>query len=289
MSPDAAPLGHHVSGSGEEVVYLNGGMMTWAGWAPVAERLGIGFRGVFFDFRGQLRSPGRARGGLEQHVRDTVALLDTLGVTRAHFLGTSFGAEVGLLLAARHPERVTSLAAVTATDVASPSLIRKMGELRQTVCDVLAGGDRTAYLSRLIRAVYSPSYRREKIPELRRAGEWVDALPREWFEGLLGILDAIEDLDLRPWLSEIRCPVLVVHAAADTLMPRERARTLAAALPRPEWLEHTHSGHALVVEDPLWLGDACRSFFLRHGARGESSGGARGKSGGAAPLPEDRA
>src|SRR5205814_415494 len=53
---------------------------------------------------------------LAGHVAEVAALLDTLGIERAHVLGTSFGGEVAVYLAALRPERVASLVAVTAVD-----------------------------------------------------------------------------------------------------------------------------------------------------------------------------
>ena len=42
-------------------------------------------------------------------MRDAVAVLDALGIGRAHFLGSSWGARLGFALGEHAPERVLSL------------------------------------------------------------------------------------------------------------------------------------------------------------------------------------
>ena len=70
------------------------------------------FRLVFADHRGQGGSdkPREASAyALPTRVRDAVAVLDALGLGRAHFLGSSWGARLGFALGEHAPERLLSL------------------------------------------------------------------------------------------------------------------------------------------------------------------------------------
>jgi pimeloyl-ACP methyl ester carboxylesterase len=70
------------------------------------------FRLVFADHRGQGGSdkPRQASAyALPTRVGDAVAVLDALGIDRAHFLGASWGARLGFALGEHSPERVLSL------------------------------------------------------------------------------------------------------------------------------------------------------------------------------------
>jgi pimeloyl-ACP methyl ester carboxylesterase len=70
------------------------------------------FRLIFADHRGQGGSdkPREASAyALPTRVGDAVALLDALGIERAHFLGSSWGARLGFALGEHAPERVLSL------------------------------------------------------------------------------------------------------------------------------------------------------------------------------------
>jgi pimeloyl-ACP methyl ester carboxylesterase len=70
------------------------------------------FRLVFTDHRGQGGSdkPHEADAyALATRVADALAVLDALGIERAHFLGSSWGARLGFALGEHAPERVLSL------------------------------------------------------------------------------------------------------------------------------------------------------------------------------------
>jgi pimeloyl-ACP methyl ester carboxylesterase len=102
---------------GEPVVLLHGfpqGMQTWD---EVARRLhGRGLRTLAPDQRGYspgARPPGRRNYRLDLLVADTIALLDAAGLDRAHLVGHDWGAAVAWATAARHPDRLRSLTAVS--------------------------------------------------------------------------------------------------------------------------------------------------------------------------------
>ncbi|BCJ51514.1 haloalkane dehalogenase [Actinoplanes sp. NBRC 14428] len=75
-----------------------------------------GLRTYALDQRGY--SPGARPGAVAEYrlsepAADAVAVLDALGVDRAHVVGHDWGAQVGWLLAAQHPERVRTLTVVS--------------------------------------------------------------------------------------------------------------------------------------------------------------------------------
>lgn len=263
---DSSLLAHAVEGEGEPLLVLNGGMMTWAAWGPVTEALAADYRLVLCDLRGQLLSPGAAPVDLAGNVADLTALLDHLGIDSVHVLGTSYGGEIGLLLAAFAPERVRSLVAVTVADYATDAIRRGAEDLRRLIASGREGGDKGALHDRVIQEVYSSDYRDRFAAELAARREEVAGLPDSWFEGLKTILDATERFDLRPHLRKIGCPTLVVIAARDDVMPQQRSIDLAAAIDRAEIKVHETSGHALVAEDPVWLTAVCSDFLRRHAA-----------------------
>lgn len=74
--------------------------------------MGGEFRLIFADHRGQGGSdkPRDASAyALATRVADALAVLDALGIERAHFLGSSWGARLGFALGEHAPERVLSL------------------------------------------------------------------------------------------------------------------------------------------------------------------------------------
>lgn len=257
-------LAHGLSGErGEVVLTLNGGMMTHGSWAPVTAGLLDAYRVLGCDFRGQLLSPGEGHRRLEDHVPDVVALLDALGLAAVHVLATSFGGEIGLLLAAAHPDRVHTLAVVAAADRTPPGMAEDSRRLRDLVRQAAADGDRQGVFEALSERVYSARFQRRHAAELAARKAQSAALPDAWFLGLDGILASIESFDLGPLLGSIGCPTLIVHAAGDEVMTEPRVRALAAAIDGAELAVHPTSGHALVAEDPAWLGRVYRDFLDR--------------------------
>ena len=268
-----APLTHAIAGEGPPVVLLNGGMMTLSAWEPVASRLragsdgaGAGYRTLGFDFRGQLLSPGPPPPDLAGHARDVVALLDHVEWESAHFVGVSFGAEVTVELAATFPQRVRSLVLVTAMDRETPEFRRGSDEMRAILAAVRAGGARGPFYDQLIEGVYSEAYLDREAAAFAARRTLVEQLPATWYDGVDGLLAALEGFDLRDRLARIDCPALVAIAADDRVMAPERSRALAAAL-HAEVVEHPTSGHGLVAEDPAWLAAAVLDFLDRVEAR----------------------
>jgi 3-oxoadipate enol-lactonase len=265
-------LGHRVDGTGAPVLLLNGGLMSYPAWGEVAEALARSHRVVRCDFRGQLLSPGEPPASLDGHAADVVTLLDHFGMNAVHVVGTSFGALVGVALAAERPERVRSLALVTATDHLDAALSEEARALRQACQVAASGGDGGAVLDVLAPLTFSAAWREANASALAQRRQQIAALPGAWFQALERLLAVLEGLDLRSRLGRVRCPALVVAAAEDATFPLERSLALAAGLPDATLEVVAGSGHALVVERPTRLVEILRTFLARAGSAGPEGG-----------------
>lgn len=102
---------------GDPVLLLHGFPQHSGEWADALPALhAAGLRTYALDQRGY--SPGARPAEVEAYrmaecVADAVAVLDALGVDAAHVVGHDWGAVVAWTLAARHPERVRTLTAVS--------------------------------------------------------------------------------------------------------------------------------------------------------------------------------
>jgi len=246
-------LAHRVSGlaNGDPVLLLNGGLMTFVSWGPIAEDLERAFRVVAFDFRGMLRSPGVPPATLDGHADDVVRLLDHLALARVHAVGTSFGAEVAVLLAAAHPERVRSLTLITATDRITGPMSEAGARLREASLRAAAGADGGVMLDLLTESAFSPAYVAAHADTFADRRRQFGTMPAEWFESAGALLASLESLDLRPALSRIACPTLVVGGELDRTFPPAHSQALAAGIRGARLDVVSGSGHALVAEQPL--------------------------------------
>ena len=251
-------------GAGPPLLLLNGIAMTAASWQPVAGPLAERFTVIRCDLRGQLMSPGEPPADVGAHVGDVIELLDHLGLDSVHVLATSFGGAVGALLAARRPDRVRSLLSVASADGFTEVMAAEVARWRAGVVESLSSGDRGVLSDVLEPVVYSPAYVEAHREERAFRRSQIAALPKRWFEDLIGLLDSAESFSLADELASIRCPTLVVAAELDGFIPLDRCRALADAIPGAEFRIIEGAGHAVVVEDPAAVVDLALDSFGAH-------------------------
>lgn len=98
-------------GEGDPVVLLHGFPQHWWQWHSVAPAIAEhGYRAICPDLRGAGWTEADApRIERETRMRDLVAVLDALGVERAHLVCHDMGAITGIQLSYAHPERVRTM------------------------------------------------------------------------------------------------------------------------------------------------------------------------------------
>lgn len=236
---------HAPSDSALPVVYLNGIGMTISHWQPLVELLPLRPT-LLHDFRDQLRSP-RARSGytMQAHIDDLVSLLDELGIERALLVGTSYGAEVAMLVALAEPDRCAGLVLI---DGVSESDARLKAAVTSWKSAALA--DPVAFYRSLIPWNYSATYIDAHAADLAAREGAVASLPRDYFEGFARLCDAFLALDITDRLTEIACPTLVIVAENDILKDQRYSRIIHERIAGSQLEVIPGAGHAVVLEDP---------------------------------------
>ena len=104
-------------GAGDPVIFLHGFPDTAYVWRhQIAALTAAGFRAIAPDLRGRGKSERPARVedyALPAIVADVAAMMDTLGMARAHIVGHDWGAALAWFFATRHPERVDHLVVIS--------------------------------------------------------------------------------------------------------------------------------------------------------------------------------
>jgi pimeloyl-ACP methyl ester carboxylesterase len=242
------------------VLLIGGIAMSMDWWEDqFCERLASGPRFVIrYDLRdtgGSVASePGAPSYDGMDLVADAVALLDALGVTRAHVVGVSMGGAIAQQLALDHADRVASLTLI-ATTAGGPGLPPPSEGLRsrfaapppepdwsdrQAVVDYLVD-DVRAYAGTL---PFDEDAARALVSKAVDRTVDVEASTKNH-----ALLEGGEPL--RPRLGEIRAPTLVLHGTADPLFPPAHGEALAAAIPRARLVLLEGMGHE-VPPRPLW-------------------------------------
>src|SRR5512132_3789069 len=99
------------AGQGPEVVLIHGsgpGVTAYANWRLVIPALAESFHVVAPDMVGfgYTERPGDVSYSVQTWADQTVGLMDSLGIQKAHLVGNSFGGSIALRIATQHPDRV---------------------------------------------------------------------------------------------------------------------------------------------------------------------------------------
>lgn len=175
--------------------------------------------------------PVKAPYGLADMAADTLGVMDALGLGRVHLCGASMGGMIVQHLAARHPERVKSLALMMTTS-GSRHLPQPGARVRMAMLSRPDGRDRAAivrHLERLLAVIGSPGYPPEPQAMRRRLEA---AVARAWRpKGTARQITAIvADGDRSPLLARIAAPTRVIHGREDPLVPVAAADDLVAKI-----------------------------------------------------------
>ncbi len=203
----------------------------------------------------------RSAYSLTDMAADGIALLDELGVERAHIVGASMGGMIAQHIAARYPQRVLSLTSVMST-TGNRRLPSGSKEAMRVLSNRPSSGDKedmVAYSVRAARVIGSPAYPAEEERLQRRVRSDYE---RGWYpQGVARQMAAIvADGDRRMMLKNISAPTLVIHGEADPLVPVEGGRDTAANIPGAELLLIPGMGHDL----PLALVDTLADAIACH-------------------------
>lgn len=254
MSP--VPLHHEIHGQHDAptLVLLGSLGSTLAMWEPQVEALRRDLCVVPVDLRGHGASPGGPGPyAIDDLGGDVVALLDRLGLERAHLAGLSLGGMIAQWVAARHPERVDRLALLaTSTRLPPPEQWHERAATARSQGTVaLADG----VVSRWFTAPFAERHP-DEVERFRQMIAGTDD------EGYAGCCEAIAALDLREDAPRITAPTLVLAADQDPATPPEHGEALAEAIPDAQLQVVEQAAHLLSVEQPQAVTNALRAHVL---------------------------
>lgn len=219
--------------------------------ADALRRLGRSCRVIHFDRRGLgMSDPVHpdAPPTLEQWMSDSLSVLDAARSTSAAVLAWADGALLGTLLAASHPERVSSLALVNGfarftEDPEQPWAIPRsvaLGHVDETIAVDATPGEFD------VLSLIAPSV----ADEASFRGWWDRAGHRAASPATARSLrEVVVDADVRDVLPAVSVPTLVLHRTANRATPVEHGRLLAERIPKSRLVELPGA------DDLWWVGD----------------------------------
>ena len=254
------------AGSGEDVVLIHGsgpGVTSYANWRVVIPALSQRFHVVAPDMVGFGFSerPTGIQYGLQTWADQTVALMETLGIQKAHLVGNSFGGAIALRIATQHPERVNKLVLMGSMGVPfpiTPGLDRVWGyepsfENMRKVLDVFAYS-RELVNDELARVRYEGSIQpgfQESFSAMFPADE--SGSRQRWVEAMV-----TPDDELRA----LRNRTLIVHGREDQVIPVSNSYRLEEVIDRADLAVFSHCGHWSMIERTSDFNRLVTDFFL---------------------------
>jgi pimeloyl-[acyl-carrier protein] methyl ester esterase len=162
--------------------------------------------------------------------------------------GWSLGAQLALAIAARHPSRVGKLLLVAGT----PCFVQRKGWPHAMAPAMLAefaagvAADAASMLPRFVGGFNRGDARAKAVTvELLQLAD-----PHPSGEVLATGLNWLRDIDLRDLAPTVTAPTLLLHGAADSLMPLAAAEALAALIPGARLAVLDNCAHAPFMSRP---------------------------------------
>jgi 3-oxoadipate enol-lactonase len=244
MVDDGARLAYQLDGPPDApaVLFLNSLGCDLRMWEPQAAALADQFRVIRFDTRGHGRSDAPAADySVERLGRDAIALMDALGIERAHICGLSLGGIVALWLAINRSGRIMrAVFANTAARIGSNEMWAERIEFMRA--NGIAG------MQEMVVARFLSEGFRARDPETTAlVSEMIGATP---LDGYLGCCAALRDADLRNLTSTIETRSLVIGGELDVATPPAQAEDLHAAIVPSELMVIPNVAHLSNLEAP---------------------------------------
>jgi pimeloyl-ACP methyl ester carboxylesterase len=232
--PAASPL-LLINGLGSQSINYD---ETWCG-----QFVDAGFFVIRFDNRDVgLSSKLDHDYSLDEMAADALAVLDELGIARAHVHGISLGGAIVQVLAINHPERLVSVTSVMARS-GDPS-VGASTDQALALLTATPPSERDAYVQHFLeqqRTWGSPA----EFDEERLTAAALAAYDRSFYpEGReRQRRAAVSATNRTQALRQVRIPTLVIHGDQDKLVDVSAGRQIASLIPGSRYVEFKGMGH----------------------------------------------
>jgi pimeloyl-ACP methyl ester carboxylesterase len=240
------------------------------GWPQgfIESLIDSGFRVIRFDYRGTGMSDWiedwkESPYALADLANDAVAILNTLGIKRAHLVGISLGGMVAQEFAIDHPERTLTLASI----MSSGNIVDKSlpGISLKTTFDLIKIGLKYGIIpsekntiklhvaARIILrgdATHDIDVRgtaRQVLYNLRKRNGYNSEASRQHHQAVYRSGSRYEKL------KDVQIPTLIIHGLKDPFIPIEHSKKLASILPNStvKWFENMGHDVPPALFEPL--------------------------------------
>jgi pimeloyl-ACP methyl ester carboxylesterase len=238
---NGAGLAFYEHGDGENtLLFVNPAIYGLATFQPILEELCDSFRIITVDCRGTGDSDPLYRPfPVSEHVKDLEAIIDELGPGMLVGVGISRGCSHLIRLAASRPGDLSKLVLIGGS-IASLAKDDRYGPSEDFVKKIelaLKNGDLTGLSRTHLALVFSEPGTRHVAEQFQKNAA---KLPTET---MLNFYESDPEIDVRPLLSDVTVPTLVMHGTDDQLLPFAGAEYLAGHISGAQLYAFAGKGH----------------------------------------------
>jgi|EP01035_Chromulina_nebulosa_P021981 3-oxoadipate enol-lactonase len=224
-------------------------------WEPQVPAFARGLRVIRYDTRGHGGSPvTRGPYTFDELGRDVLAVMDALGVDKAHFCGISMGGHTGLWLGVHAGHRLQSL--VVCNSAARIGSLGPWMERAAMVRGAGAAGMRALAESAPARW-FSADFAQHNPEVVQRAQEWIAGIDPE---GYAACCEALAASDLRAALDRIATPTLLLAGALDPVTTVADAEAMRSGI-AGSTIAVVQASHLSNLEAPQAFSQAVLDFL----------------------------
>jgi pimeloyl-ACP methyl ester carboxylesterase len=195
---------------------------------------------------------------------DVAAFMQAAGLDRAHVSGLSLGAATGMWLAAKYPERVTSLSLHSAWPSSDPFLRvvvegwRTMAQALGSVADLVIQG--------IFPWCFTPELYAARPEYIDSLADFVRGRPMPPVDAFLRQSQAVLGHDAGEVLGAITAPTLITFGQHDMVTSTRFAAPLTGAIAGSELVVFENCSHAPIYEDVAGFNERTLAFLRQHSA-----------------------
>jgi 3-oxoadipate enol-lactonase len=225
-------------------------------WDEQTAQLQSKFRVLRYDQRGHGQTDAPAgRYTFDLLIADVIALMDALGVKRAHWCGVSMGGATGMGLAQRHADRFDRLVICDTPGQSTPATAAQWEE---RIASAQKGGMQVLLESTIARW-FPPETLKANPPHLDKLRKMILDTP---VNGFVGCSAALADHDFRPGMKNVKNPILYMCGEKDGHNAAVM-RQMKQEIPAATYVELPGAGHISNMGQPARFTAAMREFLTR--------------------------
>ena len=245
---DKGIVHYEVDGRGQPLVLLHGWLGSWDVWRDTMLTISDlrQYKIYALDFWGFGDSAKKSAPSftISSYVFMVDQFMEIMGIAQALMIGHSMGGTVAMNLALEHPSRVEKVVVIDSPMIGSSLNILLKLAGHQIIASLVWSNPG---LLRLGLRILSPQWAKDG-PKLYRM--LARDLSRTTVEAFWWSIASLRDINLQPYLSQIRVPTLAIHGKKDNIVHPSQASIIDEQIAgaQVEWMNR--SKHFPMLDEP---------------------------------------